>query len=124
MTSARYPELRGRVALVTGAAKGIGEGVAMRLASEGMSVVAADLDADALASTVETLRALGVEALAHRGDVSAREDIEQLFDAATEAFGTVDVLVNNAAHLGRKRTLDEHDELLDHQLSTNIRGPY
>lgn len=124
MTFARYPELHGRVAVVTGAAKGIGAGIAMRLAAEGMNVVAADIDAEALASTADALRGSGSGVLAHLGDVTVRADIDQLFDAAMETFGAVDVLVNNAAHLGRKRTLDEHDELLDLQLATNIRGPY
>ena len=124
MTTSRYPELRGRVAVVTGAARGIGEGIATRLTNEGMNVVAVDIDAVALATATTALRASGVGVVAHHGDVSDRADIKKLFDAAIEAFGTVDVLVNNAAHLGRKRTLDDHDELLDHQLSTNIRGPY
>jgi 3-oxoacyl-[acyl-carrier protein] reductase len=120
----RYPELTGQVAVVTGAAKGIGQGIATRLAAEGMKVVAADLDRDALKHTADDLRHCGAAVLDVHGDVSRPEDISALFDAAEEAFGTVDALVNNAADLHRRRLLDEHEELIDLQLATNVRGPY
>jgi 3-oxoacyl-[acyl-carrier protein] reductase len=68
--------------------------------------------------------ALGVDLLAFPGDLSQAATIAQLF-AQTEAhYGGVDLLVNNAAHLERRRLLDEHGDLLDLQLETNIRGPY
>jgi 3-oxoacyl-[acyl-carrier protein] reductase len=121
---ARYRELRGRVAVITGAAKGIGQGIASRLAIEGMRVVAADVDADALAATATMLRKLDVPVVAFHGDVSRIDDIDRLFDATLQAFETVDVLVNNAANLQRRRLLDDHDGLLELQLATNVAGPY
>jgi 3-oxoacyl-[acyl-carrier protein] reductase len=123
-TGPRHPELAGRVAVVTGAAKGIGQGIAHRLATEGMRIVAADLDATALASTVEALRDLGAEVVGVGGDLSRDDDIDELFRHTDDAFGAVDVLVNNAADLERRRVLDEHTALLDLQLASNVRGPY
>jgi 3-oxoacyl-[acyl-carrier protein] reductase len=120
----RFPELRDGVAVVTGAAKGIGEAVAFRLGVEGMSIVAADFDETALAATVEALRHSDIEVLAVHGDVGHAEDIDHLFRATVEAFGTVDLLVNNAADLGRRRLLDEHAELLERQIAVNVLGPY
>jgi 3-oxoacyl-[acyl-carrier protein] reductase len=120
----RYPELGGRVAVVTGAARGIGHGILHRLGAEGMRVVAADIDAQALAGMTEILRDTGVETLAVHGDIGRPEDVDDLFRAAVAAFGTVDLLVNNAADLGRKRLLDEHDELLERQMAVNLLGPY
>lgn len=122
--TARYPELRGQIAVVTGAAKGIGRGIAERLAMEGMKVVAADIDGEALVSTAGELRTQGTDVLEFRGDTGNAEDIERLFTTTVESFGTVDLLVNNAADLGRKRLLEEHGELLDRQMAINLLGPY
>jgi 3-oxoacyl-[acyl-carrier protein] reductase len=120
----RYAELNGQVAVVTGAAKGIGQGIAVRLASEGMLVVAADTDADALARTCELLRGLTATVLEFLGDLSRDDEITRMFDDTVETFGTVDLLVNNAADLECRPVLDEHRVLLDLQLATNIRSPY
>lgn len=121
---ARYPDLEGQVAVVTGSGKGIGQGIALRLAAEGMRIVAADIDAESLAVTADLLRDLGAEALAFPGDISATEPIGKMFEATLDAFGTVDLLVNNAADLQRRSLLDDHEALLDLQLASNIRGPY
>lgn len=120
----RYPELKGQVAVVTGAAKGIGQGIAIRLAAEGMRIVAGDIDGDALATTVGSLREQGATVLGFHGDLSQTEEIDRLFHETLETLGTVDLLVNNAADLNRRRLLDEHEELLERQLATNVRGPY
>lgn len=120
----RYPELQGQVAVVTGGAKGIGQGIALRLAREGMHVVIGDIDQEALEATVSALRSLGPTALGFDGDLSQPEDIRRLFAETVQVFEHVDLLVNNAADLTRSRLLDRHDDLLDRQLATNIRGPY
>lgn len=120
----RYPELAGQVAVVTGGAKGIGQGIVLRLAREGMRVVVADIDEEALAATEAALFALGVEVMAFAGDLSQGAVIKHLFQQVETAFGGVHLLVNNAADLERRRLLDEHEALLERQLATNIRGPY
>lgn len=120
----RYPELKGQVAVVTGGAKGIGLGIVLRLAREGMRIVTADFDQESLTATVNSLQKLGVELMAIHGDLSRPDVIQHLFEQTKAAFGGVDLLVNNAADLMRKRFLDEHEDLLELQLATNIRGPY
>jgi 3-oxoacyl-[acyl-carrier protein] reductase len=122
--SARHPELAGRVAVVTGGAKGIGRGIAERFAREGMRVVLADIDVDGMAEAVDALGEHGDGHLGVATDVGRPDDVDRLFDAVVDTYGTVDVLVNNAAHLERRRPLDQHDELLRLQLAVNIEGPY
>jgi 3-oxoacyl-[acyl-carrier protein] reductase len=120
----RYRELAGKVAVVTGAAKGIGQGIAARLALEGMHIVAADADEESLAITASALRGLDAAVVEVPGDLAREDEIDALFAAALERFGSVDVLVNNAADLNRRRVLDPHEALLDLQLATNVRSPY
>jgi NAD(P)-dependent dehydrogenase (short-subunit alcohol dehydrogenase family) len=88
--------LRGKVAVITGAASGIGRAVARRFAAEGMRVVLADIEETALAATERELAAQGAEVLAVRTDVSRWEDVAALADAAFARFGAVHVLHNNA----------------------------
>jgi 3-oxoacyl-[acyl-carrier protein] reductase len=122
--SPRYSELGGRVAVITGAAKGIGQGIALRLANEAMRVVIVDVDDASLEATAGSLREIGAAVLAVPADLSRVDDIDRVFELAMDSFGTVDLLVNNAADLERRRLLDEHAALLDVQLATNIRAPY
>ena len=120
----RYPELKGQTAVVSGGAKGIGLGIVLRLLREDMRVVIGDIDGAALSAIAAALGKLGKNVLPIEGDLSQPAAIRHLFDETRETFGGVDLLVNNAADLMRKRLLDEHDDLLDLQLATNIRGPY
>ena len=120
----RYPELSGQVAVVTGGAKGIGQGIVLRLVREGMRVVVADMDGGALALTMASLDNLGAAAHAFQGDLSQSETIKLLFDHTINKLGGVNLLVNNAANLERRRLLDEHEDLLKLQVDTNLSGPY
>jgi NAD(P)-dependent dehydrogenase (short-subunit alcohol dehydrogenase family) len=88
--------LRGRVAVVTGAASGIGLALAERFAAEGMKVVMADIEGPALASAAEGLRKTGAALLATRVDVASPEDVERLARETYAAFGAAHVLCNNA----------------------------
>jgi NAD(P)-dependent dehydrogenase (short-subunit alcohol dehydrogenase family) len=89
-------EFAGRVAVVTGAGSGLGKAFAKRFAAEGMKVVVADVERDALARTVEELRAGGANTLDVLADVSSPAAVRYLADAATEHFGDVHLLCNNA----------------------------
>jgi len=86
----------GKVAVVTGAASGIGLGLAERFAREGMNVVLADVQEDALSGAAEQVRALGVDALVVPTDVSDEAAVQALAVAALERFGAVHVVCNNA----------------------------
>jgi len=89
-------EFKGKVAVITGAASGIGRGIAERCVSEGMSVVLADIDDANLARTETELKELGGTVLGVTTDVSKRSDVEQLARRTLDAFGQVHLLVNNA----------------------------
>jgi 3-oxoacyl-[acyl-carrier protein] reductase len=91
--------LQGKVALVTGAGPGLGGAIALAMAGEGARLVLCDIDAEALARTQARLDELGAECLALRCDVSDRAAVDAMFEQAAERFGTVDILVNNAARV-------------------------
>jgi NAD(P)-dependent dehydrogenase (short-subunit alcohol dehydrogenase family) len=120
----RYPEFKGQVAIVTGSGRGIGRGIAIRLAREGMKVVINSRTVEAVETLTGELRALGAEALAVPGDLSSDADIDALFSRTLDAFGTVDLLVNNAADLERRHFFEVDKALLDRSLNVNIRAAY
>lgn len=97
--------LTGRVAIVTGASRGIGRAVAAALAAEGMAVGVCARDLDRLEEVAAELRSAGGQIVAIAGDVSKQEDVERLVARTVEAFGGVDVLVNNVG--GRTGTTVE-----------------
>jgi 3-oxoacyl-[acyl-carrier protein] reductase len=119
----RYPELTGQVAIVTGSSRGIGKGIAMRLAREGMKVVINARDAEAAETATGELRDLGADVLAVPADVGRAEEVDRLFERALQTFSTVNLLVNNAASLRRVPFFDIDETLIDTQLATNIKGP-
>ena len=120
----RYPELNGKVAIITGSSRGIGLAIAVRFAREGMRVVINSRSEEDVARVVGDLQALGVEVLGVAADLGEQTALQSLFDRTLERFGTVDVLVNNAASLRRKPLFDIPDELFESQLQTNIAAPY
>ncbi len=100
-------ELQGRVAVVTGAASGIGRAMARRFASEGMRVVLADVEAAPLASAAAELTGAGATVLAVPTDVARAEAIEELARRTLDAFGAVHVLCNNAGVYTQAATWDQ-----------------
>lgn len=116
---------RGTVALVTGAARGIGRGLALRLAREGYEVIVADLPGhpDA-ARTMADLESAGARASYLAADVSRVDDVRRLVTAGVEAFGRIDVLVNNAGVQRRDGFLDVEEEDYDLVLAVNLKGPF
>lgn len=90
-------QLKDRVAVVTGAAGGLGKGIALRFAREGAHVVLCDINEAALKPIAEVITAFGGKVLALRCDVSSSESVDELFDTVDACFGTTHILVNNAA---------------------------
>ena len=100
-------EFRDRVAVVTGAASGIGRGLAERFAEEGMKVVLADVEEDALRQAEVEMREKGFDVLGVRTDVSQAGDVEKLAQQTLDAFGAVHILCNNAGVAGFSGTVWE-----------------
>jgi len=119
----RYPELNGKVAIVTGSSQGIGRGIAVRLAAEQMRIVIAGLEVDEVGFVVNGLRELGIDAIGVPGDLRNEDQVARLVDKAVHHFGRVDVLVNNAADLFRVRLSEMKVELFDRQIAINVRAP-
>lgn len=99
--------LQGKVAIVTGAASGFGEGMAKRFAEEGAKVVVADLNAK---GAEKVAAEIGAAAIAVTTDVSQRAEVEEMVYAAKSAFGRVDIMVNNAGYTHRNGDLLAVDE--------------
>ncbi len=93
-------DLKGKVAVITGAASGIGAGLARAFADEGMKLVIADIEADRLATVAKELEAKGAEVVSQVTDVSRKDQVIALADLAYEHFGAVHVLCNNAGVTG------------------------
>ena len=119
-----YPELNDQVAIVTGSARGIGKGIALRLAREGMKIVVhGHLQAET-ETTAAQLASLGAEVLAVTANFHQEADIYRLFDETMQTFGKLDLLVNNAAELGRGLMFEVGLPLLESEISVNIKGSY
>jgi 3-oxoacyl-[acyl-carrier protein] reductase len=113
-----------KVAVITGASRGIGRSIALALAAQGARVVAFDLDMAETEKVAEEIRALGVEALAVLGNVTVAADTERMIDAAMEKFGRVDILVNNAGITRDGLLMRMKDEDWDAVLGVNLKGAF
>ncbi len=113
--------LDGKVAVVTGAGKGIGRGIARRFAREGAKVVVAELDADAGKQVAADLGEMGGEGLFVQTDVSQRADIEGAIAAAQQTFGGLDILVNSAIALTPDVLLEQKtDEMFEKTMKVGL----
>lgn len=116
--------MAGKVAVVTGAARGIGRGCAELLAQEGARVVIGDVLDEAGAATAAAIGAAGGEALYRHADVTSEEQCAALMQAAVEAYGHLDVLVNNAGWYPRAHLEETTTELWDQIMNLNLRGAF
>jgi 3-oxoacyl-[acyl-carrier protein] reductase len=114
----------GRVALVTGAARGIGEAIALTLAREGADVVVTDVDLEGAQRVVQEIESLGRKARAIQADVSQREVVQRLVSEAVSLFGKIDILVNNAGIIRRGTFLEHDPQDWEKVLSVNLGGTF
>ena len=116
--------LTGKVALVTGAGRGIGREIALRLAGDGASLVVHYGGSEAGAKeTVAAIRSAGGEAVAYRADVARRAEVQALFAQIDEAPGRLDIVVNNAGVSGGGSLAELDEDQLERLLGVNLRGP-
>ncbi|WP_459549049.1 3-oxoacyl-ACP reductase [Nocardia sp. X0981] len=117
--------LAGRVAIVTGAGAGLGRAEALALAGAGASIVVNDLaDSDAVAETLERIRALGAKAEFVAGSIAERATADAVLATATESFGGLDIVVNNAGITRDKMLFNMSDEDWDAVLAVHLRGHF
>ena len=116
--------LSDKVAIVTGASRGIGHSIALALAAQGAKVVASARNAEALAQLAEEIKAQGGDALAVVGDVALEDDANNLVKQAVEAYGQVDVFVNNAGITRDGLLLRMKNDDWDAVLDTNLKGAF
>ena len=117
-------QLDGRVAIVTGAAQGIGHGVALSLARAGASIVVAEAVQERIPAAVAAIEATGVQALGLQTNVTQATEVERLVQETLTHFGKIDILVNNAGVVVVKRILEQSEADWDRVLDVNLKGVF
>jgi len=112
----------GKVAIITGAGKGIGEQIAYDLALEGAKVVLVDIDNNSLASATDRIKSKGGKCFPVQCDVSSSLQVEKMVSTILDSFGKIDILVNNAGILITGSLKDVTDELLDKIINVNLKS--
>ena len=115
--------LLNKVALITGAGKGIGKATALKFAKEGARVVVCDLD-DAVAETVAQIRLQGGQALGFKVDVTKPVSIEDMVNKALTTYGQIDILVNNAGIVQDAQLKKMTDDQFERVIDVNLKGTY
>jgi NAD(P)-dependent dehydrogenase (short-subunit alcohol dehydrogenase family) len=116
--------VQGKVAVVTGAAQGIGRACAEMLAREGASVIIGDIQDDAGQAAAAAIRESGGEARFQHVDVVEEKDCEQLMEAAVQAYGQLDIVVNNVGWFPRATLEETTTDLWERVLNVNLRGAF
>ncbi len=115
-----------RVALITGSARGIGMGIAVKLAEDGFDIVINDIAEEKDASSIQACESKGATVLYARADISKADGRDSILSAVKEKFGRLDLLVNNAGVAPRVRAdiLEATEESYDFVMTINLKGPY
>lgn len=116
--------LQNKIALVSGSGRGIGKAIALKLAGAGAHIVVNDLDADVAHETAREIEALGVRAVVCTGDVTAADFGERFVGAAVDAFGGIDIIVNNAGYAWDSVLQKTSDEQWMAMLDVHLSAPF
>jgi len=117
-------KLGGKVALITGAAQGIGKAVALLLARNGADIVVSDINLEKAEETAREIESIGVRAMPLKVNVASLDDVEQMTATILEKFGKIDILVNNAGITRDKLILRMSEEDWDAVLDVNLKGTF
>ena len=117
-------KLSGKVALVTGAAQGIGKAIALALAKEGANIVVCDVNVEEAERTAGEIKSLGRDTLAVRANVAVFAEVEELVNKVIDKFGKIDILVNNAGITRDGLLLRMKEEDWDLVLDINLKGTF
>ncbi|MFP3880351.1 MAG: SDR family NAD(P)-dependent oxidoreductase [Dehalococcoidia bacterium] len=116
--------LENKVAIVTGAGRGIGRAIALAMAGEGAAVVVSDVNEDDCKNVVEKIRQGNGKALALKCDVSSRADIDDMLQKTIAQYGSLDILINNAGIINFKPFMELTEQDWDRTLSVNLKGQF
>ncbi|WP_198543749.1 3-oxoacyl-ACP reductase FabG [Petroclostridium xylanilyticum] len=116
--------LKDKIAIITGAGRGLGKGIALKLAREGAKAVVSDIDVENANNTCKEIQEFGGTAIAVRTNIAVKEDVDKLFKETAEKFGDVDILVNNAG-INRDSMLHKMtQEQWDQVIAVNLTGTF
>lgn len=119
-----YNSLKGKIALVTGASGGVGQGCAVRLAAEGVRVVMIDIDEKGGKETLATIQGQGGEAIFQLADVSQTRQCQMAVQKTVDTFGGLDILLNNAGIFPRAFLEETTEDFWDKMVGINLKGPF
>jgi len=116
--------LKKKVAIVTGAGKGIGRGISLALAKEGCSVIVSDINKEDCLAVVSEIKTIGAEALAIKCDVSRKEEVDKMVSETVEKLGSLDILVNNAGIYPFIPFVDMSENDWDKVINVNLKSVF
>ncbi|RPI43661.1 MAG: SDR family NAD(P)-dependent oxidoreductase, partial [Betaproteobacteria bacterium] len=116
--------LAGKVAIITGAGRGIGQATAIKFGKEGAAVAVCDVDERSAIETARMVEGLGGKALAFRVDVTDKLSIQAMVEETRDRFGRIDILVNNAGIVADAQLKNMTDEQFDRVIDINLKGTY
>ncbi|WEG13448.1 glucose 1-dehydrogenase [Pullulanibacillus sp. KACC 23026] len=124
MVGTNSMDLSGRTAIITGAGQGLGEAMAKALAQVGSNIVIADINEKNAQKTSDQIKAMGVESLAYKLDVTREEQVEDLVKMVKDEFGSIDILINNAGICQKVKTEEQDFEDWKRIFDVNVHGVY
>ncbi|MCG8539973.1 MAG: 3-oxoacyl-ACP reductase FabG [Clostridia bacterium] len=116
--------LKDKVAIVTGAAKGIGAATAVKFGKEGAKVAVCDIDMESIEKTVNAIKEIGGEAIGFKVDITQKEEIEKMVKTLMDKYGKIDVLINNAGIISDAQLYKMTDDQFDKVININLKGTY
>ncbi len=116
--------LKDKVAIITGAAKGIGAATAVKFGKEGAKVAVCDIDMESIEKTVNEIKEIGGEAIGFKVDITKKEEIEEMVKTLMKKYGKIDVLVNNAGIISDAQLYKMTDDQFDKVININLKGTY
>ena len=116
--------LKDKVAIITGAAKGIGAATAVKFGKEGAKVAVCDIDMESIEKTVNEIKEMGGEAIGFKVDITKKEEIEEMVKTLMKKYGKIDILVNNAGIISDAQLYKMTDDQFDKVININLKGTY
>ncbi len=116
--------LKDKVAIITGAAKGIGAATAVKFGKEGAKVAVCDIDMESIEKTVNEIKEMGGEAIGFKVDITKKEEIEKMVKTLMDKYGKINVLINNAGIISDAQLYKMTDDQFDKVININLKGTY